>query len=145
MIADYSQDYKYYCFDWMPIERNTYFLLYFGFRSAVNEYIYLDDVTFSSTVDLISNGGFESTYNHASSDPWVIYLQCYPRASCSASFVEGNSYSGSFSFRAAGDSVKIYQHIEINNDEVAATYHFGFWLKFDCDEDHPCTIEFHIF
>jgi hypothetical protein len=134
---NYSQDYKYYCFYWTPTSTLVNPTVVFTFQNVGNNSIYLDDVTFNSSTNLIQNGGFE-TNDDDLLDPTLWFSPCW--TNCSRSIVEENPKSGEYSFRAQGDYVYLQQTISISDDEQSDIYYFGFWLEFNCNYVDPCTI-----
>ncbi|CAF3668795.1 unnamed protein product [Adineta steineri] len=128
--GDYSSDYKYYCFDWKVTKKWNTFLLSFEFNTGNQNYVYIDDVTFNSTLNLIKNGDFEIINDHVWKCPGTCYLD----------YVKDNPKSGQLSFRAYGKfSLTQLVPKPIGGDDNEL-YHFGFWLKLNCTTINPCTI-----
>ncbi|UJR10838.1 hypothetical protein I4U23_015025 [Adineta vaga] len=133
IVVNRSQDYQFYCFDWIATKSHETFSVSFVFNIGKQQYVYIDDITFNSTSNFIQNGNFERKMGNE----W----SCNNR-SCLSNHVKDNPKSGAFSFRTDG-SLSLTQLI-LESIESNKLYQLGFWLKLSCDPTDPCTVVVHI-
>lgn len=94
----------------------------------------VDDITLNSTTNLITNGGFQTTYGSSgnSGQPSTVST-CPGTTICSAYAIDADPTANSYSFYSNGVSITLDQTVAINTVGKEFVYSLGFLLSCSVD------------
>jgi len=120
---------QYYCYYFVPsVSASNIKLEFLLISNDYNTYLSIDDITLNSTVNLITSGAFQTTYDSSeNSGQSSTVSQC--SGICSAYVIDADPQTNSYSFYSNGVSITLSQTVAINTVGKEFVYSLGFWLS----------------